>query len=363
MSSLLKTSRMERGTVRSDHGFTMIEMMVSVAIFAVVTLAAFAVLSSSQTTSVTMDQTVQIQQNVRMALDLMTRDIRMTGYANPPAGTLAGCAQHMNAVDNNPAGADAGPDSISVVTMANQIGTLGVAFPPPPGNVITLSGALPSDLAVGQVVSLDGVLTGSVSAFNAGAKTITLLQPGTINALNAIPPANFQIGSPVVRLTCVTYTVTDGTVTPPFQLMRAVDGGLPVAMVDGIESLQLAYGIDANSDGILDDQNGNNIVDCIDFVPNNTPCLQGGVLLAAGTVLALPATVNATPTSVRLVRITVVGRAVPPYNANVAGNTWSDPTYKGNSSVQAEDQVIAATPGVRRRALTRVVNLRDASIQ
>ena len=367
MSRLLKTNRMERGTVRSDHGFTMIEMMVSVAIFAVVTLAAFAVLSSSQTTSVTMDQTVQIQQNVRMALDLMTRDIRMTGYANPPAGTLAGCAQHMNAVDNNPAGADAGPDSISVVTMDQQIGTLGVAFPPPPGNVITLSGALPSDLAVGQVVSLDGVLTGSVSAFNIAAKTITLMQPGTIIALNAIPPANFQIGAPVVRLTCVTYAVSDAngqvggvnvTNPPiPFQLIR---NGVP--MVDGIESLQLAYGIDANSDGILDDQNGNNIVDCIDFVPNNTPCLQGGVLLAAGTVNAIPATVNATPTSVRLARITVVGRAVPPTNANVVGSTWSDPTYTGNSAIQAEDQFIAATAGVRRRALTRVVNLRDASI-
>jgi len=373
MNRLLKTS-----------GFTLIEMMISVAIFSIITLAALAVLSSSQTTSVTMDQTVQIQQNVRMALDLMARDIRMTGYANPPAGTLAGCAQHMNAVDNNAAGADVGPDSISVVTMDQQIGTLGAAFPPPPGNVITLSGALPSDIAVGQVVSLDGVLTGSVSAFNIAAKTITLVQPGTIIALNAIPPVNFQIGSPVVRLACVTYAVTDAagvlnassamcpSLVPcgvpvqnppvPFQLMRAVNGGLPVAMVDGIESLQLAYGIDANSDGILDDQNGNNIVDCIDFVPNNTPCLQGGILLAAGTVLALPATVNATPTSVRLVRITVVGRAVPPSNAYVAGNTWSDPTYTGNSSIQAEDQVIAATPGVRRRALTRVVNLRDASI-
>ena len=234
--------------------------------------------------------------------------------------------------------------------------------------MITLAGALPSDLAIGQVVSLDGVLTGSVSAFNIAAKTITLVQPGTIIALNAIPPVNFQIGSPVVRLTCVTYAVSDAngqvggvnvTNPPiPFQLIR---NGVP--MVDGIESLQLAYGIDANSDGILDDQNGNNIVDCIDFVPNNTPCLQGGVLLAAGAVNAIPATVNATPTSVRLVRITVVGRAVPPSNAYVAGNTWSDPTYTGNSAIQAEDQVIAATPGVRRRALTRVVNLRDASIQ
>ena len=361
MSRFLKTRRMERGTVRSDQGFTLIELMASVAIFSVVMLAAFAVLSSSQMTSVTMDQTVQLQQNVRMALDLMARDIRTTGYGNPPAGSLAGCAQHLNAVDNA-VGADAGPDSISIMTMDQQIGTLGVAYIA--GNVITLCAtcALPSDIAIGQVVSIDGVFTGSVSNFNVGAKTITLVQPGTAIALNVVAPVNFQIGAPVVRLACIAYTVTDGAATPPFQLMRAVNGGLPVAMVDGIESLQLAYGLDVNTDGIIDDQNANNIVDCIDFVPNGTPCLQGGVLLAAGGVLTLPATVNATPTSARLVRITVVGRAVPPSNANVAGNTWSDPTYTGNSAIQAEDQVIAATPGVRRRVLTRVVNLRDASI-
>jgi hypothetical protein len=133
-------------------------------------------------------------------------------------------------------------------------------------------------------------------------------------------------------------------------------------MVDGIESLQLAYAVDANADGIIDDQNANNIVDCIDFVPNNTPCTQGGAVLPAGGVVAPPASVNATPTSVRLARITVVGRAVPPTAVNVAGSNWSDPTYTGNSSIQAEDQFIAATPGVRRRALSRVINLRDASI-
>jgi type IV pilus assembly protein PilW len=342
-------------------GFTLIELMISVGIFSVVTLAAFAVLSSSQRTSVTMDQTVQIQQNVRMALDLMARDIRMTGYGNPPAGAVAGCAQHLNAVDNA-AGADAGPDSISIVTMDQQIGTLAAAYTA--GDTITLASTLPSDMAVGQVVSIDGFFTGSVAGFNPGAKTITMFQTGTVIPMTIIPPVNFQPGAPVVRLACVTYTVTDGTVTPPFQLMRAVNGGLPVAMVDGIESLQLAYGIDANADGIIDDQAGGvaNTVDCLDFVPNNTPCTQGAAVLAAGTVLALPATVNSTPTSVRLARITVVGRAVPPANANVAGSTWSDPTYTGSSAVQAEDQLIAATPGIRRRVLSRVINLRDASI-
>lgn len=347
-----ETTRMERRIVRSDRGFTLVELMVSVGIFAVVTLAAFAVLTSSQKTSVTMDQTVQIQQNVRMALDLMARDIRMTGYGYPAAGALGGCAQHMNAVDSTVVS-----DSISVMTMDQQIGTLGAAFTA--NNTITLAGALPSDMAVGQVISVDGIFTGTVANFSTGAKTITLFQTGTVIPLNVIAPANFQTTAPVVRLACVTYTVTDGTVTPPYQLMR--NG---VALVDGIESIQLAYGIDADGDGRIDDQLGGqaNVMDCLDFIPNNTPCMQGGTALAAGLVPVLPPTVNATPTTVRLARITVVGRAVPPANVNVANSTWYDENYQGNSAVQAENQAIAGTPGIRRRALTRVIGLRDAAI-
>ena len=149
-------------------------------------------------------------------------------------------------------------------------------------------------------------------------------------------------------------------------LTATVPAGRPLTLiVDGIESIQLAYAVDANADGQIDDQAGGlaNTVDCLDFVPNSGACTNGTTAYAAGTgtVTTLPATVNATPTSVRQVRITVVGRAIPPAAANVANNTWSDPTFTSGSAVTAEDQVIASATGIRRRALTRIVSLRDAS--
>ena len=115
----------------SERGFTLIELVIALAIFAIISLAAFSVLSTTQQTSVMNDQTVQLQRNVRLAMDLIARDIRMTGYGNPAAGLLAGCANHMNAADQA-AGADAGPDSISVMTVDQQIGTLAAQVPPPP---------------------------------------------------------------------------------------------------------------------------------------------------------------------------------------------------------------------------------------
>ncbi|TLY21480.1 MAG: prepilin-type N-terminal cleavage/methylation domain-containing protein [Nitrospirae bacterium] len=336
-----------------EQGFTLIELMIAVLIFAVISLAAFSVLSTSQQAAVMNDQTVQLQRNVRLAMDLIARDIRMTGYGNPAAGSLAGCANHLNTGDQA-VGADTGPDSISVMTIDQQVGTLAAQTPLPPAtltNQITLSGLAAGAVAVGDVITLEGAFTASVNAVAGSALTLS----------QAIQnPIAFQAGTPVLRLTCVTYDVTGIGVTPPFQLRR--NG---TAIVDGIESIQFAYAVDANGDGQVDDQAGGvaNQVDCLDFIPNNGPCTDGTTNYAAGvgTVTTLPASVNATPTSVRQVRITVVARAIPSSAANVANNTWKDPTFTGGSAVTAEDQVIASAPGIRRRALTRVVSLRDAS--
>jgi len=343
--------RMAMRTCGSERGFTLIELMIALVIFAVISLAAFSVLSSSQRTAVMNDQTVQVQRNVRLAMDLIARDIRMTGYGNPAAGSLPGCANHMNATDQA-VGPDIGPDSISVVSIDQQVGTLAAQAPLPPATsttTITVNGL--SAVAVNDVITLEGVFTATVN--NIAGSTLTLSQ-----AIQS--PEVYPAGTPVTRLTCVTYTVTGIAANPPFQLLR--NG---VAIVDGIESLQLAYAVDTQGRGMIDDQAGGipNAFDCLDFVPNNGACTNGTTTFPAGTgtVTTLPASVNATPTSVRQVRITVVGRAIPPAAVNVPNNTWSDPTFISSSAVTAEDQVIASTPGIRRRALTRIVSLRDAA--
>ena len=360
----------------SDRGFTLIELMVSVSIFAVVSMAAFSVLSAGQKTAVTADQTTAIHTNIRMALDLMARDIRMTGFGSPPAGSIsAACPQMLTATDNT-VGADTGPDSISITTVDQQMGALGVAFDSTQNNIITLATSLPSDIAIGQVVSLDGAtgFTGTIAAFSVATKKLTLVVPNTATPLT-IPSGDsrsFSVGTGVVRLYCVVYTVTGGNVTPPYQLVR---NGIP--MVDGIESIQLAYGVDTDGDGRIDDQAGGlaNVVDCLDFVPNNTACKQGIATLVAGTVSTIPSSVNSTPTAVRQVRITVVGRAIAPGAINRANSCWDDETYRPlATTLQVEDQLLAKPvfpvgcpqgagqpAGIRRRAMTRIVSLRNAS--
>lgn len=345
--------------LQAEPGFTLIELMVSLAIFSAVSLAAFSVLSSSQRNAVMNDQTVQVQRNVRLAVDLISRDLRMAGYGNPAAGALGGCANHLN-----PTNSSTGSDSVSVMTIDQPVGTLASAFTT--GNLITVSG-LASDAAVGNLITLEGIFTASVTAV-AGAN-LTL---GT--AIQS--PQTIPAGAQVLRLVCVTYTVSGAdAVVPgsspsvaylPYQLLRntTASANNAVPIVDGIESLQLAYGVDADKSGRIDDQNGTGTVDCGDFLPNNMASVSTNSSCdAAGLVTTLPASINAVPTSARQVRVTVVGRAIPPAAANTANNTWSDPTFLSSSAVAAEDVSIASTTGIRRRVLSRIVSLRDAYTQ
>ena len=332
--------------LRSEPGFSLIELMVSLGIFSIVSLAAFSVLSSSQKTAVMNDQTVQVQRNVRLAVDLISRDLRMAGYGNPAAGVLAACPNHMN-----PTNSSTGSDSIRVMTIDQPIGTLTSAFTT--GSTITVSG-LASDAANGDLVTLEGIFTGLVTVSGSQLTFAT-----SITSLQRIPA-----GTQVIRLTCVTYTVTGadgkvggaGTVFAPYQLLRNTTASATnaVPIVDGIESLQLAYAVDEDKDGKIDDKNGSGTFDSGDFLST------------------IPSSVNATPTSARQVRVTVVGRAIPPAAANTTNNCWYDPDFKSGAAVNAEDLALAepvqpstcpaprVTGGIRRRVLSRIVSLRDA---
>jgi hypothetical protein len=290
-------------------------------------------------------------------MDLIARDVRMASFGTPAANALPGCVNTINTGDKKPI-EDDGPDWISVMTVFEQVGTLSAAFTA--GTLINV-GPPPSRLAVNDVVSLEGAFTGIVGAV--GINTVTLSTP-------VVAPTNYAVGTAVVQLKCIKYTVSNGLANPPWQLLREVNGGGAVAVVDGIESLQIAYALDGNNDGVIDDQLGGllgipNVPDCKDFVPNDsnnsTTCPKqlgaGSQSLASGTAEYLAA--NVTPSSIRQVRLTVVGRATPPAAANFPGNTWRDATYTGNSGVQAEDQSIANLPGIRRRTLMRMVTLRN----
>ena len=77
----------EKMKFKNESGFTIVELMISLFIGMVVIVAVYSAYIIQQRSYVTQDQVVEMQQNIRAGLDIMTREIRMAGYDPQESGT------------------------------------------------------------------------------------------------------------------------------------------------------------------------------------------------------------------------------------------------------------------------------------
>jgi type IV pilus assembly protein PilW len=263
-------------------------------------------------------QTVETQQNVRTAIDLLSRDIKQAGFGM--VGSVGNCTSAIVPNDNSVSGPDTGPDRISlVVPVGNPVGA--AAAPAwmlqnaigPGFNSLNLS---TSQAVSDMAVQAGGTLSNStLTILGVATAIVTGTSGNSINLASVAAPAAFAANTPIYLLQCITYQVipppdTNGLCngrTPclvrgvaPGGLNCNVAGSTCVSIADEIEDLQFAYACDGCSLGI----NGgipNQIIDDIgtgpvgfddtDFVSNST--WAGGIM---------------TPDKIRLVRVWVVGR-------------------------------------------------------
>jgi len=69
-----------------NKGFTLVELLIAMAITGIVAGAIFTAFQSQQKSYGVQDQVVEMQQNLRAGMDLMVRDIRMAGYSQGAPG-------------------------------------------------------------------------------------------------------------------------------------------------------------------------------------------------------------------------------------------------------------------------------------
>ena len=67
-------------TTQPSHGFTLIELMIAMAIFSIASAALYASYQAQQNSYHTQEQVADLQQNLRAALFFIERDIKMAGY-------------------------------------------------------------------------------------------------------------------------------------------------------------------------------------------------------------------------------------------------------------------------------------------
>lgn len=77
-----------RKTTDNQRGFSIIGLLISIALSSLLLVGVFNIYSVQNKTFIAQDQVIEMQENVRAAMDIMVRDIRMTGYDPTGAGSI-----------------------------------------------------------------------------------------------------------------------------------------------------------------------------------------------------------------------------------------------------------------------------------
>ncbi len=122
---------------KTSNGFTLVELMITVAISGIIIAAIYSAYITQQRTYLAQEQVAEMQQNNRAAIDMMVREIRMAGY-DPTGGAGAGITtatssrftftQDINSDGNIPTAAPFGGETITFgFSNANDPDNNGVA--------------------------------------------------------------------------------------------------------------------------------------------------------------------------------------------------------------------------------------------
>ncbi len=352
------------GEWQDEKGFTLVEMLTGLVIAVAVIAAGFVTLTTSNKATITNDQVAETQQNARVAMELISRDIKLAGFGF--TGTTVGNCQVGTSnvpivpLDNAVAGPDAGPDQVRLVvpmtntatpawTLANQVtGGVGanvIALQVGAGNDMANAG-LVADVVSGSIISIGGVISAKVTART--NDQLTLETP--------IGQGVFTVGTPVYLLQCVTYAIANGN--PPCGGNGPCLTRNGVAIADGVEDMQLAYGCDGcvstiNSgvpDGVIDNQDAVAGFNTGDFITNNNW-----------------ATSPLVPASIRLVQINVVARQMASDQGlgerNTPGTNMAGPVVVSDHNPSNDVGYDATTYSqFRRRLITRTVQVRNLGL-
>ncbi len=296
----------------SERGFTLLELLVSMAVGLIVMAAMAGLFKAGMDSAMVVTQRAETQQNMRAAIDLMVKDISMAGAGLPSGGiqlptgagssaSLFACDQsgtcHVpgntypnsnymygiipgfsNGVEGNAVVPAAPPPAIndsitSIYADYNfPLWEYDVTFPVPGnGTAITLTPdaayvpappliAAAGGIQVGDLIMLSnslGTAVGEVTGIAPNEIEFADLDPLNINqngaATNNIAAISNGANTVAYRLFAVTYYLT---VPPPNgetpRLMRQVNGLSPVPVADNIINLQFSYDIYNSTTSALD---------------------------------------------------------------------------------------------------------------
>lgn len=288
---------------RLQRAYGLVEMMVALAIGMLILAASVALMVNSKQAYTTQDSLARLQENARFAMQFLMHDIRMAGYY--------GCANDITSVkswltpgssfqfnmNDRIEGSESGghfyPSDTAVSTVLAGTGVVnGETIWPhtdaitlrmlDASNPISLQSNMPQQSASMKVNQNSGLNAGDVVMLS-DCSSADMFQITNMNANGSFDlvvhntggsyspgndPANnpmklskrYQAGAQIMKFQSITYFIAGSTSDPTrpalYRQSLVTQGGVSqptnLELVEGIESLQITYGVDTNGDRVPD---------------------------------------------------------------------------------------------------------------
>lgn len=230
-------------------GFTLGEMMVAIGVFSILLIGGLQLFSMHSRAYHDQQQVRMLQQNLRVALDTMSRDLRMAGYGLPVhdhalAAWLPGWTSNPLIVD----GMNGAPDSVATASaLGDEVATLQAPAPAGAQTLVLNAGqAALFNTTNRRLLFVGRHELARVLAVSGDTLTIST-DPSSGSAGLAHPQAASSL---VERIACIRYTIHAATNAFPHQSFLAREEMTasptqfwPYMVAGHIEDLQVSNGL------------------------------------------------------------------------------------------------------------------------
>jgi len=215
-----------------NKGVTLIELMMALVVSSILIAALYRIFIGQQKTYTVQEQVVDMQQNVRVAINRMMSEIRMAGFGG--VRDVLGLEDGVNGFTQE---ITPGSNTITIVGGFKQIRRDNgdpILISSASGNQVTLKYATDEfDRAAHRFISIGGVESNTVSQ-----------RDGRVLTLGSNLKLNHPADTPIFKIQAITYAtgISDGK---PVLRRNENTGGGGQPLAENIESVQFEY-FDAN---------------------------------------------------------------------------------------------------------------------
>ena len=265
-----------------QRGMTLVELLVAMVIGLILLGGVYQIFVGSTTSSRENEQFARIQENARFAMEIFGRDLRMAGYSGcfggtpvnnlEPTGTgyIAEFLDFTKAVQGNNWTGPGWTPAIDTTLIVNAVTGSDILTVRSLDNndmvEITGSNANAANLAVvsrlnidqGEVVIVSDCVGADIFQVTSASTSSTLAHGVSTNPGNISPSLSkgYDAGSEVFKFRNLIYYVRNNPAGIPSLYRLRWDGTsgasgvvVPEELVQGVERMQIRYGIDTNVDG------------------------------------------------------------------------------------------------------------------